>query len=101
MRPLPICKHPERITPELAQEVAEVCNQAYRLAFKRENKLPKPSNAPVVCVNAVSGYWSLECNDPEIAGDKLGHVLKILRAKVPMLRPASSNESEGRNNGRV
>lgn len=67
MLPRPLFRSAESITPQMAADMARVVDLEYKAATGKENKMPK-SSAPVVCASTagIQGFWSLECNDPDI-----------------------------------
>jgi len=83
MLPLLIVKCPETITPEHAEAVHEIVSVAFSEVFGKPNR-DRRSNAPVVCASTagLAGFWSLECNDPELDRALLVRVVERSRSAV-------------------
>ena len=93
MLPKPICKSPETIRHEHAQDVARVIDTVYEEIFGKLNRLPR-RDAPVVCASTagIYGYWSLECNDPELTGEQLELLIERARDQVMQLVAAECGQ---------
>jgi hypothetical protein len=79
MMPIPLFRCPETVKPSQAEHMAKICDLEYRAATKRENKIK--SGAPVVCVSTsgIHGYWSLECNDPDLERTTIDKIVQNIR----------------------
>ncbi len=75
MLPIPITRCPDTITSQHAEQVHDLVTSAYERLFGRENRLPG-RGWPVVCANAIGGFWQLECNDPEIPRESLERMVE-------------------------
>lgn len=66
------------------EDVCQICNKEFQIEFGRENKMPrrgKGPDSPVVAatLSGLSGYWSLDVNDPEIDGGKLDRLVENIK----------------------
>lgn len=95
MFPITICRCPDRITSEYAEQVADLVTEAFERVFGRENRLPG-RGWPVVCADCLGGWWVLECNDQEITRFALHRfVSDELRSDLMDLTDRYCNEREG------
>lgn len=80
MLPIPIYKAPLVVRHVQAVAMAKLVDLEYRAVTRKENRLPK-HDAPVVCASTsgIAGYWSLECNDPEMPRETLDQIVANLR----------------------
>ena len=84
MLPIVIYECPNTITPDAAGEMAYLATTIFERVAQRPNKIPG-KDVPIVCCSTagVQGFWSLECNDPEIPRDVLDEVVRRIRnAKI-------------------
>lgn len=80
MLPLVLLECPEFVRPAEAAQMAELCNRAYECVTGKKNKNRK-HGYPIVCASTagMSGFWSLECNDPELGRDVLDKIVQTIR----------------------
>lgn len=79
MLPIPIYRCPDEVKPSQAEQMASICDKEYQMLTGKRNRTK--GGDPIVCVSTagVSGFWSLECNDPEIPRETLDQLVANIR----------------------